>query len=398
MRIAYLLPDPGIPVGGTKGASIHVAEACSALHARGCTVLLVAMSAAGDPPPGVELVHLDSGPLPKGAEGESQRLAAVERFLRRAESTVAAFDADLIYERFSLFAGDGGALAARLRIPRLVEVNAPVAAERARHFGLTRRAVAEALERRALAGASVIAVSQPLTAWALERGAARVRVVPNGANVDRFAPERIGGQARAVRSALELDRAEVIGFAGSLKPWHGVHVLLEAAGRLAAVRPLLRVLIVGDGPLLPALQAGIPEPLLDRVRFTGAVPGSAVPAHVGAFDIATAPYLPSDDFYFSPLKVVEAMAAARPVVASRFPSIERMLGATGRLVQPGDPVALAGALADLLDHPSATREMARAARSRACARFTWTAVAEQILAAAGAAACPSPIRRLKEVG
>lgn len=379
MRIAYLLPDPGIPVGGVKGASVHVAEVCRALKANGCTVLLVAMRVAGDPPGGIECIHLDPGSLSRGPDGEPARIQAVKEFFVRAEPVVADFHPDIIYERLSLFAGDGGTLAERLGVPRMVEVNAPVARERARHFGLACREVAETLERSALAAATVIAVSKPMADWAATRGAIATTVVPNGADVERFAPDRAGPSSVAVRDALGLNDARVIGFAGSLKPWHGVEVLLEATARLATGRPQVRLLIVGDGPMRAKLTAWAADHLPRQVEFTGAVPSEAMPAYVGAFDIATAPYLPAEDFYFSPLKIVEAMAAGRPIVASSFPPIAAMLGGTGSLVTPGDPNDLATAFSELLDHPEHARRLGTAAQQRAERHFSWSAVTDQIL-------------------
>lgn len=388
MRIAYVLPDPGIPVDGVKGASVHVSEVCRAFQAKGCAVLLVAMRAVGDPPPGVRLVEFDPGPLPRGGPGELLRARAVADFLARAEPAVAAFRSTLIYERLSLFAGDGGALATRLGVPRLVEVNAPVAAERSRQFGLERRELAESLERRALAGATVIAVSQPLADWSLARGAVHAEVMANGADVDRWDPERGRDAAAQVRQAYGLEGMEVVGFVGSLKPWHGVEVLLDAARQLAAHRPRLHLLIVGDGPQRSLLQARVTGVLAGRVHFTGAVPSEMVPDYVGAFDVATAPYLPTEQFYFSPLKVVEAMAMARPVVASRFAPVVEMLGEAGLLVEPGSAAALAVAVAELLDDRRRAGALGQLARARAIEHHSWSAVVDRILALAGTMTLP----------
>lgn len=388
MRIAYILPDPGIPVDGVKGASVHVGEVCRAFQAKGCAVLLVAMRAVGDPPPGVRLLAIDPGPLPRGGPGELLRARAVADFLARAEPAVAAFRPTLIYERLSLFAGDGGTLATRLGVPRLVEVNAPVAAERSRQFGLERRELAESLERRALTGATVVAVSQPLVDWSLARGAVRADVMPNGADVDRWDPERARDAAAQVRQAYGLEGMEVVGFVGSLKPWHGVEVLLDAARQLAAHRPRLHLLIVGDGPQRSLLQARVTGILAGRVHFTGAVPSEMVPDYVGAFDVATAPYLPTDRFYFSPLKVVEAMAMARPIVASRFEPVVDMLGEAGLLVEPGSATALAMAVAELLDDRRRAEALGQLARARAIEHHSWSAVVDRILALAGTMTLP----------
>ena len=292
------------------------------------------------------------------------------------------FGPDLLVERLSLFAGGGTDLARRLGVPRLVEINAPVTAERAGYQGIADVALGERLERRALEGAHAVAVSPPLAEWARSRGVARVAVVPNGVDVERFAPDP--ERAAGVRRSLGLEGAQVVGFAGSLKPWHGVDVLLGAATHLADRRRRLRLLIVGDGPERARLEAVAAATLPGRVRFAGAVPSAAMPAHLAAFDVATAPYVMPEaglGFYFSPLKVVEAMAAARVVVASRFGPIEDLLAGWGHLVPPGDPAALAGALDAALDDPRSP-ELAAGARLRATSTHAWRAVAGRMLGAA----------------
>ncbi len=386
MRVAYLLPDPGIPVGGVKGASVHVAEVCRALVDVGAQVRLFAMRAVGEPPPGVELDLFDCPPLPSGTPGERAKRQAVEDFLAWAEDRVAGFGAELIVERLSLFAGTGGELAARLDVPRVVEVNAPVAAERARHAGLTLVTQAEDAERSALTGATVLAVSPPMAIWSQARGAASVQTTPNGVDADRFAPQRNASAAAAIRSALGVDGSELVGFVGSMKPWHGVGTLMDAVALLVPRRPRLHLLLVGEGPALADLKVRASQlDLADRCHLTGPVPSADVPGYLAALDVAVAPYHHpglSEGFYFSPLKVVEAMAAARPIVASRFEPIEAMLDGTGRLVPPGDAAALAGALTALLDDPTAARTLGLRARRRAVAHFSWRAVAAGILAMA----------------
>jgi len=388
-RVVYLLPDPGVPVDGTKGASVHVAEVCRALAARGAEVTLVAQRCArgGDPVDRVrgafQLVLLDPGPLPRGPGGDPARIAAADDFAARAAEVLADRNPDLVYERLALFFGWGRSLAAAVGAARLVEVNAPVAAERRRSIGLLATDVADRAERAALVGAKVLAVSEPLAAWAQGRGAATVEVVPNGVDGPRFAAPGQRAAARVIRRNLGLLDAEVVGFIGSLKPWHGVEILLEAAAELAIGRPRLRVLVVGEGPgRLELERHATIGPLAGRVIFTGAVAPERVPAHLAALDIAVAPYRPGPDFYFSPLKVVEAMAAGRPVVASRFAPIERMLSGAGVLVTPGDPGELARALARLLDDPDEADRLGRRAARRARRAHGWDRVAARILASA----------------
>ena len=381
MRIAYILADPGIAVGGTKGASIHVAEVCRAFRGSGAEVLLLAMRAAGPAPPEVRMVHVDPGPLASDAWGELDRVQACERFLTQIEPALTEFRPELIYERLALFCPGTAVLAAKLGALRVVEVNAPVAQERSRHFGLVHRSLAESMEWRSLTGATVVAVSEQMARWSAGRGAVATKVIANGVDPHRFTGPEVSEAGAALRQHLGLATSEVVGFAGSLKPWHGVEILLEAIEQLAPRRPSLRLLLVGDGPGRAVCQTRASQGVAkERVVFTGAVEYDSMPAHLAAFDIATAPYLGEDGFYFSPLKIVEAMAAAKPVVASRMGPIEILLGDTGVLVAPGQPAALAQALAALLDDPGQSERLGRAARQRAESSLTWDAVVEKILA------------------
>lgn len=390
MRVAYLLPDPGIPVGGTKGASVHVGEVCTTLARRGHEVLLCAQRVSGPPPVGVQLVHLDPGPLPRGPGADAGRLRAAADFAVRSDPLVRAFAPELVYERLSLMSGGSARLATDLGVPRVVEVNAPIVDEWARHRPLELRDLATELESRALCGADVVAVSAPLAGWARERGAARATVVTNGVDVRRFRPPSGAADAadrRRLRAALGLTGCDVVGFVGSLKPWHGVEVLIEAVAGLTADRPSVRLLVVGDGPQRASLVDRVARlGLADRVVFTGAVPAAAVPGYVAALDVAAAPFLPSAGFYFSPLKVAEAMACGRAVVASRVGPIEAMAGAAAVLVAPGDAGALGAALGELLADPARRAAIGGSARRRATETLSWDRVVQRTLAVAGPAA------------
>jgi len=381
-RVAYLLPDPGIPVGGTKGASVHVDALCGALARTGVAVTLYAAKVVGPlssrGSDAVDVVALDVGPVRSGEHADRSRLRACTRFFDRVAPHLDVDRPDWIHERLSLFAGGGTALAGELGVPRVVEVNAPVAAERRRHFTLTLVDEAAAAERDALCGARVMAVSVPLVGWALARGAAEAVVVPNGSDTDVLDRRRWQRQGTAVRAELGFGESQlVLGFAGSLKPWHGVEVLVEAA-KEASRGADVGLLIVGDGPRRYAVEDAVRRlPSGVRAVVTGAVPAFDVPRHLAAMDVAVAPYLPSSDFYFSPLKVAEAMAASLPVVASDFPPIRDLLGEAGILVPAGDVAALGSALWGLAADGAGRSRLAEAGRARAVAHLDWLAVARQ---------------------
>lgn len=377
MKVAYLLPDPGIPVGGTKGASVHVNAICRALASSGADVTLYAARVTGCPPPGVRLVHIDPGPVRSGREGEVARIAAARRFYEQATASMKRDRPDVVHERLTLFGAGGADLAAEVGAGRLVEVNAPIAEERARHFGLFHSETAHEAERKALHRAHVSAVSSPLARWAGERGAARAAVVPNGADTSALSPGRWNREVEAIRLRMGLEGRIVVGFVGSLKPWHGVEVLLEALS--IAPRGDVSVMIVGDGPRRSALESMASEIPAMRTVFSGAVPQEQVPAFVAATDISVAPYTPSDEFYFSPLKVAEAMAAGKAVVASDFEPVAELMAATGIRVPPGDAGRLAEAVDLLADDPELRDRLGGEARTRAVRMLDWSKVAARTI-------------------
>lgn len=310
------------------------------------------------------------------------------RFLAEGLRAAQRLAPRFIYERDSLFNTGGLALARRLGLPHLLEVNAPLRRER-RHF---RRFRFEKLAARCEAALyrgtdAVIAVSEEMAAYVREHGAeaANVHVVPNGADTARFRPGADIGEALRCLS-LPADRI-LVGHVGTLKPWHGTGDLAGCLVEALTRDERLAALVVGDGPGLPDLRRlAVDAGLAGRFHFTGAVEADRVPELAAACSMMIALYPETTDrFYFSPLKVVEAMAAGRPVVATRLGQIDRLVrdGIDGLLVAPGDRAGAAEALLALAGDPDRRRAMGRAAADRCREHFSWDAAARRILDVAG---------------
>lgn len=380
MRIVYVCTDPGIPVWGVKGASIHVQEMLRAFLARGAGVTLISPRMEGAPPAGLEVVRTIA--LPAIGKGEAE--ARARRQLALNEAVAAALAGlgrpNLIYERHALFAHAAMEHARRHATASVLEVNAPLIDEQARHRTLALPEAARTTARRALAAAgTVVAVSEGVATYARDHGAARVAVIANGVDPARFPP----------RPAPE--GPFTFGFLGSLKPWHDVPILIEALARLRA-GPVAeaRLLIVGDGPERPALEARLAAlGLSGAADFTGALPAAEVPAALARMHAAVAPYAAGTPFYFSPLKLYEYMAAGLPVIASATGDLAEVVAQdrTGLLVPPGDADALATALAGLAADPSLRTQLGRAARAEVMAHHGWDRVAGRVLALAGLVRC-----------
>jgi alpha-maltose-1-phosphate synthase len=358
MRIAYLSTDPGVPYGASKGASVHVAELVEALAAEGAQVLALVSSVAPGGGRAAAGVTVETLPGPGRGTSAAERLAAEPRRSDWIADRLEHFGADALYERLALHSAAGSAAAARLGIPHLVELNAPLRDEARRYRALEEPEAAEELERATLAGADrVLAVSRPLARYASRRGARSVEVFPNAVAIERFPPPQSPPPRHRERP--------VAVFAGRVRPWHGVEAVATAWRLLGDAAPSLVV----------AGEAGEAGPLLERAGATllGAIPHRQVPALLAEADIGLAPYAVDAPQYFSPLKLFEYMAAGLAVVAGELPAVREVVSERSAVLVPaGDAEALAAAVAGLsVDAPRRER-LGRAARALVAAEHTWS--------------------------
>jgi len=204
------------------------------------------------------------------------------------------------------------------------------------------------------------------TVWRLPR--AHVRYLPNGIDLARF--------AAALEPAAD---GPVIGTVAALRAEKNLARLLHAFSLLRRDRAA-RLVIVGDGPERPALEAlagalGI----ADAVRFAGHM--AAPERAYRGFDL----FALTSDTEQMPLSVLEAMAASLPVVATDVGDVAAMLAEENRpFVTPPDPAALAGAMARLLDDPALARRLGAANRARAEREFDEAAMVRAYAALFGA--------------
>jgi glycosyltransferase involved in cell wall biosynthesis len=304
---------------------------------------------------------------------------------------------DFVYKRHAL--NDVGALAAARhhRVPVVLEVNRLYTSDQHTRFEALRfRSFCRLLERYAINQATVVAaVSTPLAAFVREIAAdrGRVMVLPNGANPDLFRPRP--DLRDKVREELAWGDSVIVGWAGILREWHAVDLLIRAVARV----PGLKLLIIGDGPDRSRLDEIVEHLGIGaRVMFTGRVSHADVVRYIGAVDVAVS----SADRtgIASPMKLLEYMAMERATVAPRLANIQDLIddNVDGLLFEPDDEQALASVLRRLADDPALRLRLGMQARLKVTRDRNWQRNADIVVRAITQAARPRPVSQTEQLG
>lgn len=190
--------------------------------------------------------------------------------------------------------------------------------------------------------------------------ARKVFVIPNGVDVDRFQPRPPNERLRADLGLPPA--APVAGIVAALRPEKDHELFLRVAARVRRDVSNARFLIVGDGPRRVELEAAAAAlGIAEAVHFLGM--RSDVPELLSLMDVLVL----TSRIEANPVCILEAMALARPVVATRVGSIPQSVadGTTGFLAASGDEQALASHVGRLLVDPALARRMGQAGREKA---------------------------------
>jgi glycosyltransferase involved in cell wall biosynthesis len=330
LRVAHVLDS--LNLGGTETQCVALVRG---LAARGVENLVV----HGLPGPlrsALEVPHVGLVSLPCGGFARPGFAPHVWRLAR----ALAAWRPDVV-QTYGFYTNLPGLLAGRIaRVPVLV------AGKRGYdpHLGATRRRL-DAIARR-LAHTTVVNAAALRDWLAREEGERPVRVIPN---------------CVLERGAVAPITDPVVGMVANFVPPKDHLTFVRAAAIVASAVPAAEFHLVGSGPLEAgarslAEQLGVGA----RVRFLGRLTPEGVWSALGRFAVSVL----SSGSEGMPNAVLEAMLAARPVVATRVPGMDEVVqeGVTGYLVAPGDPAALASAVTRLLTDSASAARMGAAGR------------------------------------
>lgn len=361
------------------GQSVHIDELVNALEELGHEVLV-----AGPRPHATAEFGSNGGLLSRLKKGLPRAVSEllelgynIPAFLRlyRAYRT---YRPDAIYERYNLFLLAGLWLRRLTGTPLLLEVNAPLAKERSEVDGLRLQSLAHWCESAVWRGADrALPVTAVLAEHLLRKNVAesRIQVIHNGVSAEFL---REPPDPREARRALGIDAECVLGFVGFMRPWHGLDRVIDFLAS-PECPPNVHVLLVGDGPARPSLEAQARERNVShRVTFAGLVPRDRIIDYLASFDVALQPDVVP---YASPLKLFEYMALAKAIVAPATPNIEEVL--TDRqnavLFDPQDSRSFHKSLTTVCSDAALRKRMGSAARRTIVeGDFTWAGNARRV--------------------
>ena len=356
-----------------------------------------------DQEPVVLSVNQDAGIGPERAKGAAVHLNAMRdafsalgsdcrgldepddaRLTNAMLSALAHGPINLIYERYALGKSAAARFAIKHGIPLVLEVNAPLADEQRRWRGGSDETDDARQDAYAMAAAcKIVAVSSDVARYAVGRGAKadRVEIFPNGIDADRF---NLSVRNESVRQSLIPAGRFVIGFHGRLRPWHGFDMLLNVVRKLLEHGLDIHLMVVGEGDF-DGLE-DLPDNRYTRIEWQ---PHQEIPRYVAAFDVLPLTYQADMPCYFSPLKLMEAMACGVvPLVPDLGDLPEAVTrGETGLVYKAGDEAQLLEQLGSLITDKTLLESIGQRAAVEA-SRNSWLRIADYVLESA--AGCNDP--------
>ncbi len=370
MRILFLALD--INLARQRGDTVHVIELAAAFSRLGHDVALVVGSAPKVP---ILLPKEVSVATVRGAD--LQVLAAVRRIANR-------FSPQITYERRTT-PKIGFALRTLSRLPVVMELNG-VLRDELLFQGREVESSMQARAKKRLRGIMLrrldafVAVSNAAKEDLVQTygvSEARIRVIGNGVNLERFRPLRKGESSAA--TGLEDHRPRAV-FIGNLVAWRDLKGMIDAFSLVLRHIPEAQLVVVGEGPERSQVEEWARSSLpRGSFLFPGEIPYDRVPHWIGAADVGMLPeHVRTVDI--SPIKLFEYLASARPVVAFDVAGLAFLRSLDlGRLVPPGDIPSFGQALAELLSDSDLRSQMGMRGREYVERERSWESVAMSVV-------------------
>jgi glycosyltransferase involved in cell wall biosynthesis len=231
---------------------------------------------------------------------------------------------------------------------------------------------------------ALIVVTRGIKEYLIEHGIDKykISVVSNGVNINLFKPVDNISSLDVLKGQYNISsKSDLVAYIGSMTPWQGVEYLISAASLVLKECPDTQFIIVGDkGPMLNQWRDLVKSNgLSDSFTFTGSVPYDKVPLHINIADICVVPKRELKSGY-SPLKLYEYMACAKPIIATNTAGFEILEHYnSGILVNPKNSQEFANAIIKLLKNKQLRKEMGERGRKLVVEHYSWDTSIRKII-------------------
>lgn len=389
MKILYCSLHPDLNLAAPSGPGTHMREVIRSFEKQGHTVvpIIAGGTVLSDAAAPIQLRRNTIRKfIPKWLWLTLKDLYLYRRNLlmkKVIRETVLREKPDMIYERISYMSTAVSEVAAELGITHFSEFNAPYSQERVKLEGwsITLFLAKRAEKKQLFYTTKAFTVSSILKDYLVEKtgvDASKIVVTPNAVNPEKFAPnEKLQKEIRR-KWGIE-ENAKVVGFVGSIFPYHGVDLLIDAfLIEREKSNEHLKLLVVGDGETLPSLRERVKHSkYANAIVFTGNVPYAQVADYLAIMDVAV---MARSDWYMSPVKIFEYGLMQKSIVAQNTSPINDVMEhKVHGWIAESTVEGLHQGIAYMLEHEEEAKAMAQAFYSKVLSMHTWDEVGKQIL-------------------
>lgn len=391
MKILYYSPHPNLNLAAPSGPGTHMREVIGAFRDLGHEVeTLILGGEEMNQESDIQFSESGFKKLLKKVLTESMwqtiKDVRLRRFDRYAEKLlwekIQSFEPDIVYERGYYLMTSGVKMSKKASVRHMIELNAPYPEEKiameGQSFLINKSNQCE--YEQVTMSERVVVVSSALEKYFLDRypqAENKIIVTPNAININKLQVDI--DAVEVLRTQLNFEQKTVIGFVGSIFPYHGVDRLLDAFASLSTEYPSARLLIVGDGGTRAQLEARCSDlKLEDKVHFSGNVKHSDVPNYIDLMDIAV---MPKSNWYGSPVKIFEYGLLKKAILApDNVPVRDVMIPDVDGVLIHDSVDELKSALVRLLEDEDFRRSIAANFHHKVTTEHLWEHVARKILA------------------
>lgn len=397
MRILYLSPHPTHDTFSDVGYSTHQREMINALRELGHEVIPEIIGNYSYQT--VEVGNSDviekqqisvrgkmKKFIPTGIWQAAKDIAMRKHdkgFVRaKFEKAIVENQPDVIYERSEMLCSSGVILANKYKIPHFYEVNGPGVEEMAKLEGQSLlETFAHRFEQRKFRLSNgLFTVSSAMKDYLKEEyrvKESKINVMPNAFDPSAFRPLNKEEKAE-MKMKLGLNSGLIIGFIGSILPFHGVELLIDAFKEVSDIHQQSQLLIVGSGSGFEEMKAYVESAFPpNKVVFTGQVPHADAYKYIDVMDVAV---MATSNWYGSPVKIFEYGAMNKAIIAPNVdPVRDVMRNEEDGLLIDSNIEQLKVAIIRLLGDSGLRSDLARNFHKKVWDHHTWQQNAKSVV-------------------